>query len=107
MERKKLKELLDGCRRLVDKAVQQTALPRKRFAIQELGHQDQPLIRPDLSCAKPNQKSGVQRHILFYPKYFIKFHEIKGQSIIDRYLGGRACKKPSESLEVPDAAIVK
>jgi hypothetical protein len=22
------------------------ALPRKRFAIQELGHQDQPLIRP-------------------------------------------------------------
>jgi hypothetical protein len=83
MERKKLKELLDGCRRLVDKAVQQTALPRKRFAIQELGHQDQPLIRPDLRCAKPNQKSGVQRHILFYPKYFIKFHEIKGQSIID------------------------
>jgi hypothetical protein len=54
MERKKLKELLDGCRRLVDKAVQQTALPRKRFAIQELGHQDQPLIRPNLSCAKPN-----------------------------------------------------
>ena len=47
-----MKELLDG--RGADSLIvkfTKTALPRKRFAIEELGHQHQPVIRPDLGYA--------------------------------------------------------